>query len=504
MGDRSAATAKEACVGVPAVLAVALVLVTSAAILVLEVVVNRLVAPYVGLSLETYTTAIGAALASISMGTALGGRLADRTDPRVWLGPATMAGGVLMLLSRPVVVALGPSMRGTGASGTMVLVCAAVVVPSLVLSMVPPGVVKLQLRTLAETGRTVGALSALGTLGALLGTFLTGFILLAHLPANRILVGSGVVVLVVGLIAHWVCTRRRALGAAACVVLLAAPAAVWAVAGSGPCEVETRYYCVRIDVDPQRPTGRVLVLDDSDHSYVDLVDPAYLGFRYSKRMADVLATRPAGALDVLHIGGGGFTLPRYLDVVRPGSRSTVVEIDPAMEGIARRRLALRLGDALTVVTEDGRTRIQRERTGAYDLVIGDAFGKLAVPWHVATREMTEQIERVLAPGGLYLLNMIDGAARRFARAEAATLRAVFPHVVLLAPVENLSGVTGGNFVFAASDTPFDTARLLELAAARGEPGGVADAEATRIFAGDADVLTDDFAPVDQLISAAAP
>jgi spermidine synthase len=486
---------------VPVLLAWLLVLVTSAAILVLEVIVNRLVAPYVGLSLETYTTAIGAALASISMGTVLGGRLADSVDPRRWLGPVTIAGGGLVLLSRPVVDAIGPSMRGRGASGTMVLVCAAIVVPSLVLSMVPPGVVKLQLRTLAETGRTVGALSALGTLGALLGTFLTGFVLLAHLSAGTILVSTAVVVLVTGLLTAVLVSRSR--GVVALVLLLSAPAGVWALAGDGPCDVQTRYYCVRIDVDPVRATGRVLVLDDGDHSYVDLVDPRFLGFRYSQRMADVLATRAAGPLRALHIGGGGFTLPRYLDAVRPGSRNTVVEIDPALEGIARRSLGLSLvSPALEVVAEDGRTHVAGEGTDEYDLVIGDAFGREAVPWHLTTAEMKAEIRRVLAPGGVYLLNMIDGPRGRFARAEAATLRAVFPHVVMLAPVETMRGLRGGNYVFAASDEPFDVSRLLRLAASRGEPEGVADEMRVAQFASRATVLTDDYAPVDQLISTA--
>ena len=487
----------------PAVLAAALVLITSAAILVLEVIVNRLVAPYVGLSLETYTTAIGAALASISFGTVLGGRLADRRDPRAWLGPATIGGGLLLLLCRPVVDALGPSMRGRGASGTMVLVCAAVVVPSLVLSTVPPGVVKLQLRTLAETGRTVGALSALGTLGALLGTFLTGFVLLAHLPASRILAITAGVVIATGLATSLVAARTKPVDTVALVLVLALPLGMWSVLSDGPCDFETRYYCVRIEVDPARATGRILVLDDGDHSYVDLADPKFLGFRYSRRMADVLATRRSGALNTLHIGGGGFTLPRYLDVVRPGSRSTVVEIDPALEDIARRSLGLTLTSGLIVVAEDGRTRLEQERSGAYDLVVGDAFGKEAVPWHLTTVEVHEEIRRVLAPGGTYLLNMIDGPEGRFARAEAATLRAVFDHVVMLARVETMRGVSGGNYVFAASDTPFDVDRLRLLAEERGEPGGVADEEMTRSFSAEAEVLTDDFAPVDQLISAVA-
>jgi spermidine synthase len=484
-------------------MAALLVLVTSAAILVLEVIVNRLVAPYVGLSLETYTAGIGIALASISVGTVVGGRVADRIDPRRWIGPATMAGGVLTLLTRPVVVTLGPHLRGKGSLATVVLVAAAVAGPTLVLSTVVPGVVKLRLRDLAATGRTVGALSALGTFGALLGTFLTGFVLLVHLSASRIILIAASVLLAVGGVAIWVLARSTALAATVSLLAIAVPAGLWLILGSGPCETETRYYCLTIRQDPVRASGRILVLDGDTHSYVDLADPSYLGFDYAQRMADVLSLHDAGPVDALHLGGGGFTLPRYLDAVRPGSRSTVVEIDPALVGIARRRLGLRLGGELEVIAEDARIQIQRELRGAYDVVIGDAFGSDAVPWHLTTREMNEEIRRVLKPGGVYLLNLIDGPAARFARAEAATIRAVFPHVILLAPSLRRSGAVGGNFVFAASDRPFATARLHDLARVRGEPGGVADEAETAEFAGQASLLTDDFAPVDQLISSSA-
>ena len=114
---------------VPAPLAAFLVVLSSAAVLVLEVLVSRLVAPYVGLTLETYTAAIGVALAAIAAGAALGGRLADAVDPRRWLGPATAVGGALLLAARPTVFAVGEGFRGTGPVGTVVLVLLAVAPP---------------------------------------------------------------------------------------------------------------------------------------------------------------------------------------------------------------------------------------------------------------------------------------------------------------------------------------------------------------------------------------
>lgn len=484
----------------PARLAAALVLLTSAAVLVLEILVSRLVAPYVGLTLETYTAAIGVALAAIAAGAALGGRLADAVDPRRWLGAATAVGGALVLTSRPLVFAVGDAFRGLGPGGTVVLVLLAVAPAALALSLVPPGVVKLRLRTLAETGATVGRLSAVGTLGALAGTFLTGFVLLSALPTSTLLLVTGVLLVVTGLgVAVALRGPSRDLAA---VLALGALTGSWLVAADGPCEYETRYYCAAIVADPEREGGRVLLLDGLRHSYVDLDDPMHLEFRYTQRIGDVVAAQPAGPLDVLHLGLGGGTIPRHLAAVRPGSRSTVLEVDPQVPEIDRARLGLGDVPDLEVRVGDARTSIADLPTGAYDVVVGDAFGSLAVPWHLTTREMVAEVRRVLRPGGTYALNVIDFPPLAFAEAETATLLEAFASVALLAPPETVAGDAGGNLVLVASDQPIDVEALATRAASRGEPGSVhSDA---RTFAGKANVLTDDAAPVDQLLTPYAP
>jgi predicted membrane-bound spermidine synthase len=484
---------------VPGALAAALVVLSSAAVLVLEVLVVRLVAPYVGLTLETYTAAIGVALAAIAAGAALGGRTADAVDPRRWLGPAVALGGALVLVARPVVFAVGEAFRGTGPTGSVLLVLLAVAPAAVVLSAVPPGVVKLRLRALAETGVTVGRLSALGTLGALAGTFVTGFVLLAAFPTSTLLLLTGLLLLAVGLVVAVLLPRRVAPPEGRHLAALLAAGVLgpaWLVAADGPCDVQTRYYCARVVVDAEREGGRTLVLDGLRHSYVDLDDPGHLEFGYTQRFGDVLAVESPGPLDVLHLGLGGGTMPRHLAAVRPGSRSTVLEVDPQVVELDRTRLALQTGEDLRVVVGDARTSIAELPSDSFDVVLGDAFGSLAVPWHLATVEMVAEVERVLRPAGTYALNVIDNPPQDFARAETATLLAAFEHVAVLAPAETLAGDDGGNHVLVASNAPLD----LEGLRARSGSWSVAAEEEAVAFAGDADVLTDDDAPVDQLLT----
>ena len=477
-----------------------LVFFSSAAVLVLEILAGRLLAPYVGVRLETYTGIIGTVLAGISLGTWLGGRLADRVDPRRTLGALLVVAGAFTLWVVPAVRLLGQMPLGRGPTA-IVLLAFVFFPPAALLSAVGPTVVKLQLDDLEVTGRVVGRLSALGTAGAIFGTFATGFVLVAALPTRPIVLGLGVLVVMTGAALHWRLAPRGRAGLGALLVT-GLVAGGLAAAPSSPCQHETPYFCARVETDPERPSGRVLVLDTLHHSYVDLADATYLGFGYTRSIADVVGAafpeeRP---LRALHIGGGGFTLPRYIAATRAGSTSVVLEIDATLVEIARTRLGLVTGPDLLVRVGDARLALRDEATGAYDVVIGDAFGGLAVPWHLTTRQFVEEVRRTLRPGGVYAVNVIDNPPLRFARAEAATLAAVFAHTAVVASRDQATGRVGGNFVLVGSDAPLDLAAIRAGDAAR---GGGKDARPGTTFAEDAPVLTDDYAPVDQLLTARA-
>lgn len=484
----------------PSVVASLLVFFTSAAVLVLEILAARLLAPYVGDTLETYTAIIGTVLAGIALGTWLGGRAADRVDPRRLLGPFVAVGGVLALASPTVVTLLGSLLPAPDPVVVVFLTGAAFFSPAAMLSTVTPVVVKLQLADLDHTGHVVGRLSALGTAGGIIGTFVTGFVLVAAWPTRPIVFVVGGVLLATG-VWLWLWLRPREEGSPA--PLLAIGVVVAGLLGvvGGPCEVESAYYCARVVPAEDDPSGRVLVLDTLRHSYVDLDDPAHLEFAYTQMFGDVISTvEPGAPLDVLHLGGGGFTMPRWLAATRPGSTSTVFEIDPTLLDIAREELGFRPGPDISVEIGDARLQIRDEPDDAYDVVIGDAFGGQAVPWHLTTAEFVADIRRTLEPDGVYVANIIDYPPLGFARAELATLRDAFAHVALLAQPERVAGEEGGNLVVVASDAPLDVDGIAASIAARDGEEVVVSGAALDDFIGDAQVLTDDHAPVDQLLS----
>jgi spermidine synthase len=487
--------------------AAGLTFLATASVLVLEIAAGRLLAPYVGVSLTTYTGIIGAILAGIAIGAWLGGRAADAVGPLALLGPSFVLGGVASIAAVPIVGTLGAiavNGLGDGFFAIVGLATAAFVAPAAILSAVGPMLVRATLTDLATSGSIVGRLSAIGTAGAITGTLLTGFVLLGLVPTRVLIVIVGAVLVAIGMVLT-VWLRGGGGRATGLLALAALSTGGLGLAMPDPCDTESAYYCIAVELDPDDADGRILVLDRLTHAHVDLADPTDIEFGYVRRFADAVGPYLDGLdgpVDVLHVGGGGFTFPRYVEATRAGARQTVLELDPVVLRVAREQLGFAPRDGIDVVVGDARRSIERLPDDGFDLVVGDAFGGLAVPWHLTTTEFLDEIQRVLRPGGMYVLNLIDYPPLGFVRAETATIGARFEHVALISGTATLAGESGGNVVLVATAAPLDLAAVTARIAAwdeAAETGVIADEAEVAAFVGDATVLSDDFAPVDQLL-----
>ena len=500
-------------------LAAVLAVLAAGSVLVLEIAAGRMLAPYVGVSLTTYTGIIGVILAGIAAGAWAGGRVADLFGPVGLLGPTFILGGLAAMASVPVVDVMGTLGLGSGIFAIVVLAAFGFVLPAATLTAVAPMVVRATIVDVATSGSLVGRLSAAGTIGAIGGTFLTGFVLLGAVPTRTIILATGMLLVLLGLaLAWWARPRGRRGGddgpgpgttiVAAAVGLLVVGGA--SIAVPNPCERESAYFCISVVEDPLTGSGRTLVLDQLRHAYVDLDDPNHLEFAYIRWFDAAVAgrfERRNGDVDVLHLGGGGFSFPRHLVAAWPASRHVVLELDPLVFETARRELNLVPSPSLEVVLGDARLSVLELPDDRFDVVVGDAFGSLSVPWHLTTHEFLGEIDRVLRPDGLYVMNLIDGPALSFVRAETRTLLARFEHVVVMARPGAFDGLDGGpggggNVVLVAAHEPIDVDALVARTGAGGGSAQVrviAGADALRAFVGDAPFLTDDLAPVDQLI-----
>ncbi|KAA9158356.1 spermidine synthase [Microbacterium lushaniae] len=243
-------------------------------------------------------------------------------------------------------------------------------------------------------------------------------------------------------------------------------------------------------------TGYELVVDGTPQSHVDLDDPTHLHFEYVARMGAVIdrLRLPGQPLTAVHLGAGALTLARYVAATRPGSRQQVIELEQPLVDLVRSTLPLPRGASIRVRIGDARAGLARlpgAMVGAVDLLVSDVFAGAQTPAHLTTTEFYRDAARLLAPDGVLLVNVADGAGLAFARRQVATVRAVLPDVAVLAEVQVLKGRRFGNLVIAASPAPLPVEWLPRLMAAGPHPAKVAHGAELDEFARGARPATDD-------------
>jgi SAM-dependent methyltransferase len=263
-----------------------------------------------------------------------------------------------------------------------------------------------------------------------------------------------------------------------------APESVHAEVGSGDAVLEP---------DPDRSGAWTLYLHGAPQSHVDLGDPTWLEFEYVRRLGHVvdLIADAGKPLRVLHLGGGGLTLARYVAATRPRSRQQVAELDGGLVEFVRRELPLEKNWQIRVRIGDAREVAAKAPDAAFDLVVVDVFADSRVPAHLTSVEFVTEAARTLAPGGVYAVNLADGGRLDFVRSQVATVRSVFPNLLLIADPAVLRGRRFGNVVLVASHGELPSlAALSRLTASDPFPGRVEHGATLADFPGGAAVVRD--------------
>jgi len=226
--------------------------------------------------------------------------------------------------------------------------------------------------------------------------------------------------------------------------------------------------------DLDRPRAWMLLVDGTPQSHVDLDDPRHLEFEYMRRLGHVIdLAAPAGEpLRVLHLGGGGLTLARYVAATRPGSSQLAVEADAQVAELVRERLPLAQrgrsrspAGRIRVRVADARAVLEQVRAGSFDVVVADVFAGARTPAHLTSAEFASLAARALTPSGVFAANVGDGPPLAHVRARVATVRAVFGHSCLIAEGPVLRGRRFGNLVLVAADHELPVAELIRRSAA---------------------------------------
>ncbi len=495
------------------VVASAIVFIGSFCTLVIELIAGRIMAPYIGVSLYTWTSIIGVTLAGISFGNYAGGWLADRMASRGVLGALFIVAGVVSLAILPLTgFIINLNLDRTWPLMVRIVVYTGLIffAPTFVLGMISPLVIKLSLSDLNRTGSIVGRIYAFSTVGSIGGTFATGFYLVEAMGTRQIVWTVSAVLILVGLMIgqYW---RGVARGATA-ILLVGAFAAFYQMRAdfAGPCLRESSYYCIRVSTAiVEGVEVSSLVLDHLVHSYVSLDNPKFIGYGYERVYNEITewhaAQRPRFA--TLSIGGGGYTFPKFVAAQYPFSEVDVLEIDPAVTTAAHDFLGLPRDGRIRTHNQDARIwYIENRPINQFDLVYGDAFNDISVPYHLTTLEFDQMVKASMRSDGILMTNIIDNYhSGDFLRAYLKTLDKVFGNVYLFGVGRAWEGSGPSTYVAVASPEPLDIAsfeRFEGLMTTRAKYSAILDAATLRQYLaqGRQIILTDDYAPVDNLVA----
>ena len=487
----------------------ATIFLSSAFLLVLEITAGRLLAPYIGVSLYTWTSIIGIILAGLSLGNWLGGLWADRGGGEGAAG-LTLAGAGLFSLAILLLLALvAPLVQNSSMSllsASFIYVFVLFFVPAVLLGVITPLLTTLALRLDSRTGHIVGRMHALAALGSIIGTFATGYWLIQYFGTRQVILGTaaGLFLLAVPFL------RRRPRLVPVTVGVIAGlliGATALARGFANPCDRESNYSCIRVvDESRRAPFGeaRGLVLDHLIHGInhrqeAGMLIPPYMHLMDELVLSHVGEGNTEG-LSFFFAGGGSYTQPRAVQALYPRATIVVAELDSEVTRMAEERLFVSTR-GMTVLHEDARLALRRQPEHRFDVIVGDVFHDIAVPYHLVTQEYALLVKSRLKAGGLYTLNVVDAFPDpRLVKSLVKTLSTVFQQVHVW--METLPGRPERiTFVLSAADAPVPPE---EIRARRGferrwfrvtEPMILTGTPLTAL-----PLLTDDAAPVERLVS----
>jgi len=434
------------------------VFIANACIMVLELDAGRLIARDLGSSVYTWTSVIGIVLAGISIGNYFGGRIADRFPAAktlaVLFGIISLGCVVIVVLNNLVgnwmwLWRLSWSMRVFSHTALMFLI------PSTLLGMANPVVVKMALDRGLATGRTVGSIYAWGAAGSIAGTFLAGFYLLAALGTAAVVWVVGATVVIMGILYQ---PKFRVLYVWAVIfaslMIMGMASADWAGSvGSALAlrkkpdpsilyEDESQYCYIAVKRISENPDRRIFMQDKLKHSDVIMGDINNLQYFHTIIFAGIThrLSQDREKLSVLNIGGGGYVFPQYVEKNWPGSRIDVAEIDPGVTEAAMAAFGLKRNTTINTITMDARNYVdellEEEKQGKkiprYDFIYEDAFSDYSVPYQLVTKEFHDKIFKILTDEGVYMINMIDTYdSGLFLGTLVNTLEKTFPYVYVM-------------------------------------------------------------------------
>ena len=372
-------------------------------LMVFELAAARILAPGIGSSTYVWTSVIGIIIAALSLGYWIGGKLADKRGYLIDIGRLLLVASLAIVITIVQyestigwVANTFDDSRWQGVIASLFLFAPT----SFVLGMVSPYLAKLNVRSLKSTGRSIASLSALNSIGGIVGTFLTGFVLFGYIGSHETLVLT--VVLLLG--TSWLIAPKTDWKIRTFITICILLTVIVPTVNTSAISIDTP--SARYTIRESKGIRMLETGPSGAQSGVLLSDSNKMAFWYTGQLANVVAASPVKK-NILILGGGAFTLPRYLANQYPNSTIDVVEIDPDLAGIARKYFKYDDPKNVNLIFEDARTYVNKtDKT--YDVVLVDVYGDIYIPFTLMTKEYGNRINEIVQPKGIVATNMIAG------------------------------------------------------------------------------------------------
>jgi spermidine synthase len=484
-----------------------LVFSSGAAIMGVEILASRLLAPYYGDTVYTWGSLIAVIMIALAIGYRRGGKDADRYASYVGLSNLFLMAGIFVVLipfSAPFVLEIVRELGLPIMYEPLLPSAILLTLPTMYLGMVSPYALKLVAKNINVIGDVSGRLSSLNTIGSIFGTFMTVFFLIPNFGTRETLLSIGVFLVAISMI------RRRqnyVLGVTFLLLIQIIPGNImirrYTVVGDGTniYHKETPYSSLSI-IENEVNGTRSLYLNNLPHSAMYINGSVTPVYRYTDYFNLAFGYNP-DITRVLFIGGGGFSGPKQFLFDYPDLLVSVVEIDPdVVEAAHSYFLVPRDNPRLEIVVMDGRKYL--EIGGVYDLIVLDAYSYTYVPFHLMTNEFMAVVDSHLSEKGVFVSNMIGsliGDTSKLLWSQVLTTLNNIPYVYLYKTKDTADGFVQ-NVCLVASK------KLVEPSTIRSNLREIAkprhlrylDSKYDEVYNVEGQVLYDNYAPVEDMLN----
>jgi spermidine synthase len=492
------------------------VFVSGAVLMALEIAGSRVLAPHFGSSIFVWGSLISVVMTALSVGYYWGGWLSTREPSYGKLALLLVTPGVFIFFLPFVYTPINEwiAIQDFGTRLNPLIACSVLfLLPGVFMGTVSPYVIRLAATQLHTVGSTAGTLYAVSTAGSIFGTLLTAFYLIPVLGVSNIIHSLGMVLVCLSLVVVPLIRLQRlspARAVAVVSVFLGLINMVWTPIAWAKTilQKDTFYHRIRIEEDDE---ARYMYFDRTLQSAMNLKDPTALRLIYSRYTSLGFTFRP-DAKKMLLVGLGGGSIPKKLNKEFPNLEIDAVELDPEVIKMAKDHFQVKESKNLRLYAQDGRLFLTRTQN-QYDIIMLDAYFTDAMPFHLATKQFFELAQKKLTPNGIIVANLISavtGPSGKIVRSFVRTQRQVFPQTYVFAArrPDNVSTDTIQNVIVVTTrDTQrIDIKEIVKRAAGLNKglfPEPVQDiavAYFDKPLPEDVPILTDDYAPTDNLLN----